>query len=81
MATLIQRLFARRNRKVGVVHRRVSLDRVGQGINAAIGGHFGRTGNRQEWIDDSHSRPEIVAQNSHFDLVVRVGEHGGGGDF
>src|SRR2546430_15144361 len=81
MPALVDALFSWRNQKVRVVDRRVSLDRMGQGVDTAVGSYLGRTRNGHERIDDCYSRPKIITQHADLDLVVRVGKHGSGGDF
>ena len=81
MPALIDAPCPCRNREVGVIHGGEGFDGVGQGIDAAIRGHLGRAGDSHERIDDGHSGPKIIAQHSHLDLVVRVGEHGSSGYF
>src|SRR5262245_29703399 len=58
------------------VDRGVSFDRMGKGVDAAVGGHLPGTAVGEGWIDYGQCRPEEVAERADFDLVGRVGQHG-----
>jgi len=54
---------------------------VGQGVDAAVGGNFRRTGYGEERIDHGGFGSQEIAQYTDLDLIFRIRKYGGGGNF